>query len=140
MSRKQGVQQQNRERRVARYESETEQMRQVKSQREIARSFGLARKTVRRWISAHSFSERRLSCHSSTIDQRRNYLERRWQQGCHNAAQLWRELGEQGFDGQSRTVRDWSRKYCGSQKQREEPGSTVSSPLRTSPRQVAWHY
>jgi transposase len=138
MSRKRGVQQQNRERRVARYESVMEQMRQGKSQREIARSCGLARKTVRRWISAHSFPERRPSCHSSTIDQHRSYLEQRWQQGCRNAAQLWRELRGQGFDGQSRTVRDWIRKYCGSQKQREEPGSTVSSPLRTSPRQVAW--
>jgi transposase len=138
LSRKQGVQQQNRERRVVRYESVMEQMRQGKSQREIARSCDLARKTVRRWISAHGFPERRTSCHSSTIDQHRNYLEQRWQHGCHNAAQLWRELREQGFDGQPRTVRDWVRKYCGPQKHREEPGSTVSSPLRTSPRQVAW--
>lgn len=115
MSRKQDVQQQNRERRVARYESVMEQMRQGKSQREIARSCGLARKTVRRWISAHGFPERRPSYHSSTIDQYRNYLEQRWQQGCRNAAQLWRELREQGFDGRSRTVRDWIRKYCGPQ-------------------------
>jgi hypothetical protein len=64
MSRKQGVQQQNRERRAARYESVMEQMRQGKSQREIARNCGLARKTVRRWISARSFQERRPSCHS----------------------------------------------------------------------------
>jgi len=137
-SRKQGVQQQNRERRVARYEAVMEQMRLGKSQREIARSCGLARKTVRRWIRAHNFPERRPSCHSSTLDQHRSYVEQRWQQGCHNAAQLWRELREQGFDGQSRTVRDWIRKYCGPQKQREKPGSAVSSPLRTSPRQVAW--
>ena len=137
-SRKQSVQQQNRERRVARYESVIEKMRQGTSQREIARSCGLARKTVRHWIGAHSFPERRPSCHSSTIDQHRSYVEQRWQQGCHNAAQLWRELRERGFDGQSRTVRDWIRKYCGPQKQREQTGSAVSSPLRTSPRQVAW--
>ena len=37
--------------------------------------------------------------------------EQRWQQGCRNAAQLWRELREEGFDGLSRTVRDWIRKY-----------------------------
>lgn len=138
ISRKHGVQKQNRERRVARYESVMEQMRQGKSQREIARSCGLARKTVRRWISARSFPERRPNSHSSTIDQHRNYLEQRWQQVCRNAAQLWRELREQGFDGRSRTVRDWIRKYCGPQKHREESGSTVSSPQRTSPRQVAW--
>jgi transposase len=138
MSRKQRVRQQNRERRLARYEAVMEQVRQGASQREIARSCGLARKTVRHWISAQSFPERRPSSHSSTIDQHRNYVEQRWQQGCHNAAQLWRELLDQGFDGQSRTIRDWIRKYCGSQKQRDEPISAVSSPLRTSPRQVAW--
>lgn len=137
-SRKQDVQLQNRERRVARYESMMEQMRQGKSEREIARSCGLARKTVRRWISAHSFPERRPSCHSSTIDPYRNYLEQRWREGCRNAAQLWRELREQGFDGRSRTVRDWIRKYYGPQKHREEPVSTVCSPIRISPRQVAW--
>ena len=138
ISRKQRVQQQNRDRRLARYETVMEQVRQGASQREIARSCGLARKTVRHWISSHSFPERRPSGHSSTIDQHRNYVEQRWQQGCHNAAQLWRELLGQGFDGQSRTVRDWIRKYCGAQKQGEETSSAVSSPLRTSPRQVAW--
>jgi len=138
MARKQSVQQQNRGRRLARYESVIEKMRQGASQREIARSCGLARKTVRHWIGAHSFPERRPSCHASTIDEHRSYIEQRWQQGCHNAAQLWRELRERGFDGQSRTVRDWIRKYCGPDKQREKTGSVVSPPLRTSPRQVAW--
>jgi hypothetical protein len=33
----------------------------------------------------------------------------------HNAAQLWRELREQGFVGQSRTVRDWIKNHRGSQ-------------------------
>lgn len=138
MSSNQRVQQQNRERRSGCYEIVMEQVRQGVSQREIARNCGLARETVRRWINAHSFPERRPSTHSSAIDCHRNYLEQRWQQGCRNAAQLWRELRAQGFDGKSRTVRDWIRKYCGSQKQREKPSSAVSSPRRTSPRQVAW--
>jgi transposase len=138
MSCKQRIQQQNRERRLARYESVMEQLRKGMSQRQIARNCGLGRQTVRCWIRANSFPERRQSRHSSTIDQHRDYLEQRWRQGCHNAAQLWHEIGERGFDGQSRTVRDWIRKYCGSQKQREQPSSAVSSPLRTSPRQVAW--
>jgi len=43
-----------------------EQVRQGASQREIARNSGLSRQTVRRWISAHSFPERRPSSHSTT--------------------------------------------------------------------------
>jgi transposase len=115
-SRKQRAQEENRERRLARYETVMEQLRQGASQREIARSCGLVRQTVRRWISARSFPERRPSSHATTVDQHQGYLEQRRQQGCHNAAQLWRELREQGFAGQSRIVRDWIRKHCGSRR------------------------
>ncbi len=42
------------------------------------------------------------------IDRYREYLERRWREGCHNAAQLWRELRDQGLTGRSGTVRLWA--------------------------------
>jgi len=102
------------------------------------RNCGLGRQTVRRWISACSFPERRPSSHSSTLDQYQEFLERRWQQGCHNAAQLWRELCEQGFTGQSRTVRDWIKKHRGSQRSPVEQSLSATTHLRSSPRQVAW--
>jgi transposase len=137
-SRKQRVQEQNRERRLARYEGVMEQLQQGVSQREIARSCDLGRQTVRRWISSHSFPERRPSSHSSMLDQHQEYLVQRWQQGCHNAAQLWRELREQGFVGQSRTVRDWIRKHCGVRRRWAGQQLSVSTPPRSSPRQVAW--
>jgi transposase len=35
-------------------------------------------------------------------------LERRWAEGCRNAAQLWRELVQQGFCGNPRAVRAWA--------------------------------
>jgi hypothetical protein len=72
------------------------------------------------------------------LDQHQEYLERRWQQGCHNAAQLWRELREQGFACQSRTVRDWIRKHCGARRCRAGQQLSISTPPRSSPRQVAW--
>ncbi len=137
-SRKQRAQEQNRERRLARYETVMAQVRQGASQREIARNCGLGRQTVRRWIGARSFPERRPSNHSSTLDQHQESLERRWQQGCHNAAQLWRELREQGFKGQSRTVRDWIKKHRRSQTGRAKQPLTSTTPQRSSPRQVAW--
>jgi transposase len=137
-SRKQRVREQNRERRLARDETVMEQVRQGASQREIARNCGLSRQTVRHWIGAHSFPERRPSSHSTTVDEHQEYLERRWQQGCHNAAQLWRELREQGFTGQSRIVRDWIRKHCGARRCPTGQPRSASTPPRSSPRQAAW--
>jgi transposase len=139
-SRKQRAQEENRERRLARYEAVMEQLRQGASQREIARSCVLGRQTVRRWISARRFPERRPSSHSTTVDQHQGYLEQRWQQGCHNAAQLWRELREQGFAGQSRIVRDWIRKRCGSRRCRAEQQSSASTPPRGHPRDKSHGY
>ena len=137
-SRKQRVQEQNRERRLARFETVMAQVRQGASQGEIARNCGLGRQTVRRWISAHSFPERRPSSHSTTVDRHQEYLEQRWQQGCHNAAQLWPELREQGFAGQSRIVRDWIGKHCGARRCRAGQQPSASTPRRSSPRQAAW--
>ena len=37
------------------------------------------------------------------------YLVRRWQEGCQNALQLWRELKEQGFSGGATIVREYVR-------------------------------
>jgi transposase len=136
--RKHQVQEQNRERRLARYEVVMEQLRQGASQRAIARDCGLSRQTVHQWINARSFPERRPSSHVNTVDPHQEYLEQRWQQGCRNAAQLWRELREQGFAGQRRTVREWIRKHCGSRRCPSEPCRSISTLPRSSPRQVAW--
>ena len=35
-------------------------------------------------------------------------LDRRWAEGCRNAAQLWRELVALGFRGRPSTVRNWA--------------------------------
>ena len=39
-------------------------------------------------------------------------LTRRWNEGCRNAAQLWRELTALGFRGRPSTVRHWIGKRC----------------------------
>ncbi len=36
------------------------------------------------------------------------HLDRRWAEGCRNAAQLWRELAGLGFTGRPTTVRAWA--------------------------------
>ncbi len=90
-----------------------EKVRTGLSQREIGRQCGLSRKTVRHWIRAGDFPERKRRLRRSTVEEYREYLEQRWQQGCHNSAQFWRKLRIRGFAGQPHTLRDWLQKEYG---------------------------
>ena len=74
----------------------------------IARELGLGRKTVRRWLQAGQAPTHRKPGRPKLIDRHRDYLEQRWQEGCHNAAKLWRELRDQGFTGKAGIVRLWA--------------------------------
>jgi transposase len=74
----------------------------------IARELGLGHKTVKRWLRAGQAPTWRKPPRPKLIDRSEEHLERRWREGCHNAAQLWRELRDQGFTGKSGTVRLWA--------------------------------
>ena len=89
---RQGASQQRRDRRLSRYQEVIELFRHGASKNEIARNCGMGRRTVRRWIAAQQFPVGKPVDRLSSVDQHRLYLEQRWEQGCHNAAQLWREL------------------------------------------------
>ena len=52
------------------------------------------------------------------------FLERRWTEGCHNAAQLWCELVALGFSGRPTTVRAWATV------RRQASGSVSAGPAR----------
>jgi transposase len=95
-------------RRQARYEEAAQLRARGLSLRRIAASLGVERKTVRRWLRAGRASLWRKPPRRTALDPHREYLERRWAEGCHNAAQLWRELVQQGFRGNSRAVRAWA--------------------------------
>ena len=63
----------------------------------IARTLGMGRKTVRRWLRAgQAPTWRHADRGTSILDPYRAYLEERWQAGCHNAA-LWRDLKAQAL-------------------------------------------
>jgi len=133
------LQHNHRQRRLERYEIVMEKVRQGLSQREIGRQCGLSRKTVRRWIKAGDFPERKRNLRYSSVETHREYLEQRWQQGCHNAAQLWRELQTRGFAGRPHTLRDWLQKQYGRRREREKLQAPRPSQPRMSPRKAAWH-
>ena len=90
---------------------------------EIHRSLGLSRKTIMRWMRAGAFPERQPSVGWQTsLTPHAEYLNERWQGGCHNVTQLWRELhNERGFHGGLTTVLEWARFHL-----REPPhGATI---------------
>jgi transposase len=97
--------QQRRARRLERYRRVLELHEQGVSLRGIARRLGIHRATVRHWLRAGSFPERARRHVSSRTDAFLGYLRRRWDEGCHNAAQLTREIQSLGFAGSAVMVR-----------------------------------
>ena len=69
-------QQQNRQWRRERYDIAMEKVREGLSQREIARDCGLSLKTVRCWIRAGQFPERKRGLRHSSVEAHREFLER----------------------------------------------------------------
>jgi transposase len=74
----------------------------------ISRVVGIDPKTVRGWLRHGGLPTWKKPPQPTVLDPYRRYLERRWSEGCHNAAALWRELVTLGFDGRPRVVRAWA--------------------------------
>jgi transposase len=105
------------ERRDARFAEATRLREQGLSLKAIARTIGVERKTVRRWLRAgQAPTWRHADRGTSILDPYRPYLEERWQGGSRNAAAHWRDLKERGFPGQYTVVRDWA-----TQRRRQDP-------------------
>ena len=106
-------------RRHARYEEAAELRTAGVSIKRIAALIGVERKTVRGWLRAGDVPLWRKPLQLGGLAPYQDYLDRRWTEGCHNAAQLWRELVERGFSGRSGTVRQWA-----GQRRKGEPKAT----------------
>jgi transposase len=78
------------------------------SLRQISRLLGTDCKTVRRWLRAGDIPSWQQPRRGSMLDAHRDHLERRWAEGCRNAARLWRELASVGFSGGYTTVKAWA--------------------------------
>ncbi len=75
------------------------------SQQEIARKLNCHPRTVRRYLRRASPLPPRGGARRSKLDGYKSYLLRRWNEGCHNASQLLREIEDQGFDGRPSILR-----------------------------------
>jgi transposase len=94
-----------RERRVQRYEQVKALQAGGMSLSEIARTLQIARRTVLKYARADRFPERAPRRPGpASLQSHDTYLRDRWNAGCHNGSQLWRELRDQGYHGSAKTV------------------------------------
>jgi transposase len=136
------VKQSNRAGRRQRYERVIELRRQGLSLRAIARELGMHRGTIRRFVCAGRFPERATRQYHRRTDPLEDELRRRWEAGCHNAAQLTRELKGSGADVSYHMIR---RRVAGWRQMNDAGRTTGSKPVppprtvkRPSSTRVAW--
>jgi transposase len=129
---------QRRQRRLERYQQVVELHAQGVAIREIARRLHMQRRTVRLWMARDSLPERAVPPPHHSVDIWTEYLQHRWQAGCHNASALTAELKAQGYKGSydmvRRCVAAWRQPHsC------MERCTSHRRPLHCdSPRSIAW--
>jgi len=132
----------SRSRRLERYEQVVGLHQQGISVRDIARQMRMHRGTVRRFLRAGQFPERAVRRYVRQTDRFVEYLRQRWEEGCHNATQLTRELTERGFGGSYSMVRRclsaWRKSDC-PHTSGPKPVAKPACPVQPrSPNQTAW--
>ena len=110
------------------------------SLRKIGEAMGLARNTVRQYFRQPPDpplpTPRPLR--ARLLDPYEDYLLERWSQGCHNAAQLFREIQEKGFRGANTLVRAYLGHLRKSTAQGQTPRSRTQRAEAISPRELRW--
>jgi transposase len=122
-----------RQRRLERYEQVVALFQSGQSQAAISRTLGIQRKTIRRWLRRGEFPERKPPHRPPPkVNEFGAYLQQRWNEGCHNATRLYKEIREKGYRGKrsmvARFVADW---------RKTGRAARPKSPERISPKHAA---
>jgi transposase len=112
----------------------------------LAHQTGVSLRTIHRWLKTTSFPERQPRAHQpSQLDPYKVYLLERWNAGCWNGTQLYREIKAQGYPGKPGTVLTYCvqlRKAQGVVKQRQRPHDhatqTIPQARMPSVNQLVW--
>ncbi len=112
ITRADAIRQERRGKRYERYQEVLTLHQQGRGVRAITRQVGISRNTVRRYLHAETFPEQGLRRkRPSRLDPYLPYLRERWEARCQNAAQLYRELKDRGYQGSHTLLRallsDW---------------------------------
>jgi len=109
------------------------------SNHEIARRTGMCRETVRKFVCAETFPERvTYPPRSQMTEPYAEYLKKRLQEGCRNAALLYREIKAQGYRGGSATVRRLMRSWKHQLPVRYQRLEGLPDFDAPAPRQAVW--
>ncbi len=99
------VQRVRRESRLQQYQQIVEFQRQGLTIAQIAQRIGLSSRTIRRRLRQKQLpQERQRRRRPSLIDPYEPYVLKRWQQGCHNGLQIWREITARGYSGSPKAL------------------------------------
>jgi transposase len=72
---------------------------------QVARELGIHRHTVEKYMAFNTPPQRHhFTKKVSAIAPYEDYILGRWEQGCRNATQIWREISEQGYPGAYKNV------------------------------------
>jgi len=91
------LQQAKREERLAQYQHVVTLQKLGFSQTTIAEQVGIGHATVSRWLAHDAFPEQQSRPRKIGLDSHLPFLRERWEAGCHNIAQLYRELVARGY-------------------------------------------
>ncbi len=128
-----------RARRQARFEQVHAVYATVGSIREVARQLHMSRRAVKRYLNAEACPQYpEGSARHSKLAPYLKSLQERWQAGCTNASQLWREIRQDGFTGSRGLVARWAaqerQRLPGPIRYRRQQDATFQSlPLPTPP-------
>ena len=130
--------------RKARYDQAVRLYSDGVSIRQIALTLDLDRRTVRRFIKSDGFPERVIGKRRVTqFDKYREHLKKRWDNGCHNGAELYRELKAMGFPGAQSALRQylrsWRKRLPRDHKTADDSSINGSlPPVQFSPGSASW--
>ena len=88
----------------------------------ISQELGMSRSTIYNFINAGAFPERASIWQTKKmLEPYEAYLEKHWEEGCHNAKTLWQGIVEEGYKGSYSPVKQWA------SLRRNEPGRIHSN-------------
>jgi transposase len=122
-----------RQRRLERYQQVVDLFNSGQSQAAIGRALGMERKTIRRWLRRGQFPERKAPHRRPPkVNEFADYLQQRWNEGCHNASRLYQEIREKGYRGKrsmvARFVAGW---------RKTGKAASPKAPQRIAPKHAA---
>jgi len=126
-----------REERLARYQQVVALRKQGFSQTAIANQVGIGHATVSRWLRSDTFPEQHPRRRKMALDPHLPFLRQRWEAGCHNIAQLYRELVARGYTHSYHSVHEQLVRLLPEGKQNASRGYDLS-PTPLSSRQATF--